>query len=533
MRTLSLAIGSWLLLFGPMAHAETYYVDVGGSDGASGTQGAPWATLQHAADVVTAGDVVIVRAGDYAGFHLETSGTSDQPITFRGEANAVVNVDNSTTPDGINLEGASYVVVEGFTVTGVTRAGIRAVLCEHVTIRNNRADMNGRWGILTGFCDDLLIENNECSRSGIEHGIYVSNSGDRPVVRGNRLWGNNANGLHMNGDVSLGGDGVISNALVENNIIWDNGGAGGSGINGDGVQDSVIRNNLLYGNHASGISLYQIDGGAPATGNLIINNTIVQASDGRWAVNIQDASINNRVINNILLTRHAFRGIIDISGDSLPGFVSDYNVVIGRFTNDGGNSTFDLAEWQADTGQDQNSIEATIAEVFEDEADDDYHLSATSPALERGTATEAPSADFEGQARPMGSGIDIGADEFCPDPCTAPTDAGVPIVDSGTPTDSGAPSDAAIAPDVFVGSDLPNDADWTLATDAGVQDPRDASSTTADSGPDAVDEGCGCAVAETKSGSSAWLAAAVFAFALIRRPRGRHRRPPRADMPAA
>ena len=64
------------------------------------------------------------------------------------------------TPDGINLEGADYVTIEGFTVVGMPRAGIRSVLNHHVTIRNNVGDHNGRWGIFTGFSDDLLIENN-------------------------------------------------------------------------------------------------------------------------------------------------------------------------------------------------------------------------------------------------------------------------------------------------------------------------------------------------------------------------------------
>jgi hypothetical protein len=74
----------------------------------------------------------------------------------------------------------------------------------------------------------------------------------------------------MNGDVSLGGDGIISNAQVFGNIIHGNGAAGGSGINCDGVVNSVIYNNLLYDNHASGISLYRIDGGAPSTGNKVL-----------------------------------------------------------------------------------------------------------------------------------------------------------------------------------------------------------------------------------------------------------------------
>src|SRR6185312_9392642 len=147
------------------------------------------------------------------------------------------------TPDGINLEGASYMTLKGFTINGRTRAGIRAVKCQHVTIRDNTMDRNGYWGILTGFCDDLLIDHNVASRSIRQHGIYVSNSGDRPVILRNLAWGNSANGIHMNGDASYGGDGIISGALVEANVVYGNGATGGSGINCDGVQNSLIRNN--------------------------------------------------------------------------------------------------------------------------------------------------------------------------------------------------------------------------------------------------------------------------------------------------
>src|SRR5688500_2152539 len=130
---------------------STYYVATGGNDASSGSSAAPFATLQHAADVVEAGDTVVVRPGGYAGFYLETSGTAAQRITFRAEKGAIVNRPNPTTPDGINLEGASYVTVEGFKVVGAPRAGIRSVLNHHVTILKNTADANGKWGILTGF----------------------------------------------------------------------------------------------------------------------------------------------------------------------------------------------------------------------------------------------------------------------------------------------------------------------------------------------------------------------------------------------
>jgi parallel beta-helix repeat protein len=391
---------------------DLFFVSPTGNDSAAGTEAAPWRTLQKAANAVTAGDTVTVQAGTYVGFDLRADGTAAEPITFSAQPGVVINQRNNRTPDGINLEGANYVVIEGFTVIGVDRAGIRSALNHHVTIRNNKADQNGRWGIFTGFSDDLLIENNETSRSEDEHGIYVSNSGDRPTIRGNTIWGNHGNGIHLNGDESQGGDGIISDALIENNVIYDNGVAGGSGINGDGLQSSMIRNNLLYDNHASGISLYQIDGAEGAKDNVVVNNTIVQAANGRWALNIQGPSTGNYVFNNILYNNHSFRGSIDIHPDALEGFTSDYNVVMNRFTTDDSESRLTLAQWRTETGQDMHSIVATPNQLFVSAAGDDYELSATSPAVNAGTSMMAPTVDLVGSARPSGGAWDIGAYEL-------------------------------------------------------------------------------------------------------------------------
>jgi parallel beta-helix repeat protein len=401
-----------LLCSSLLAHAATYYVDEqNGNDQNAGSDQAPWATLQYASDNVAPSDIVIVRAGTYAPFELTTSGTASDRIIFQADPGVTVT-------DEINLEGASYITIDGFEITTSFRAGIRAVECEHVWLLNNRAYQNFRWGIFTGCCADLIIEDNECSESEDEHGIYVSNSGDRPTIRGNVLWSNNANGLHMNGDASINcssgfidNDGVISSAVVEQNTIFDNGLGGGSGINCDGVQDSWFANNLVYATHASGMSLYAIDAGAPSTGNLVINNTIVVADDGRWAMNIQDGSSNNTLYNNILLTFHASRGSIDISADSLPGLVSDYNVVTDIFSN--ADNWISLAEWQTATGQDANSVIASPDQVFVSVAQNDYHLSSTSPARDTGTTNNAPNQDLDGNPRPVGSQVDIGAYEYC------------------------------------------------------------------------------------------------------------------------
>jgi len=43
----------------------------------------------------------------------------------------------------------------------------------------------------------------------------------------------------------------------------------------------------------------------------------------------------------------------------------------------------------------------------------DLHLLPGSPCIDAGTAEGAPAVDFEGQARPCGAGVDMGADESC------------------------------------------------------------------------------------------------------------------------
>jgi hypothetical protein len=411
------------------APLRTFYVATDGDDTNDGSAARPWRTLQRAAQGIQPGDLVIARPGRYAGLVLgwdgPQNGTAANPITFRGEPGAIIDSRNNRTADGINLEGASHVVVEGFSVLNggtITRAGIRSVTNRGVVIRNNRIDSAGRWGILTGFSDDVLIEGNVTSRAQIEHGIYVSNACVNPIVRDNQVWGNAANGIHMNGDLSQGGSGLIVNALVEKNVIYDNGRLGGSGINADGVQSSRFLNNVLYGNHASGISLYRIDGADGSKGNLVAHNTIVVASDGRWALNIQNGSTGNTVVNNILYNNHSFRGSIDSSADSLPGFTSNHNVVMERFSIDGG-AVQNLGQWRQRTGQDRESIVATPASLFVDAVGHDYHLSVGSPARDAGITRDDVREDRDGAIRPIGPASDIGAYELRPTaPPATPTD---------------------------------------------------------------------------------------------------------------
>jgi len=113
-------LGLLLVLAGPAgtAVAADYWVKNGGNDAAPGLSPATaWATLGHAAAVVNPGDTVHVLDGSYQGFDLRRSGTAGNPITFLAQSpSTLITADNPDTPDGINVEDAAHIVLDGFTV---------------------------------------------------------------------------------------------------------------------------------------------------------------------------------------------------------------------------------------------------------------------------------------------------------------------------------------------------------------------------------------------------------------------------------
>ena len=207
--------------------------------------------------------------------------------------------------------------------------------------------------------------------------------------------------------------GLVTDALIEDNVIYGN---GQNGINADGLQSSVIQNNLIYDYQEYGIALYQIDASAGSSNNIIVNNTIDAGTTGTGAaVRILDASTGNTILNNILLGAGGIT--LRISNDSLSGLVSNYNVVGSLFQSEDTGDTESLAQWQSQTGQDVNSLIATEAQLFVNPSAGNYQELPTSPSIGAGTSTDAPSTDLVGTPRPQAQGYDIGCYQYQSLPC--------------------------------------------------------------------------------------------------------------------
>lgn len=402
-----------------LLQAADLYVAATGNDANPGTQARPFREIRRALRVIAPGDTVHVGPGAYKGFDAVGIGAADKVTRLvSADRQAVIT---KTTDRGVNdrynmeVWRCTNFVIEGLQSYGAERAGMRLVECRQVTVRHCIFGNNQHWGIVTSHSDDLVIEYNDCYGSLREHGIYVSNSGDRPVVRGNRLHDNVGSGLRSNGDISQGGDGIISGAVIENNIIYNNGSQGGAAINADGHQGGIIRNNVIYNNHSTGIALFKGGGAEGPKDMKVLNNTIIQAASARYCLRLTDLIGPVLVRNNFLYNHNALKGPFSWNTAQEAAWTdSDYNAFGGgSFVSvDGEMSRISLPAWMAGGRELHSLTGVSPGAALADESRHDYRLRQGSPLTDAGIFMGEAAADHLGVARPLGAGTDMGAYEY-------------------------------------------------------------------------------------------------------------------------
>jgi hypothetical protein len=348
-------------------------VAVSGNDGNAGTSTAPWRTIQHAADVTSPGDTVIVLDGVYTGganvVTISRSGTAGAWLVFRAANRwgAIIDGQNNSSVVGFEING-NYIRVEGFEVRNTSRTGIEAygnredIAGNHdiIVTQNHIHDIGhictGSTGGIVGvdaYSDNLVIERN------VIHDIGRLGPGEQGCSEPNANWQNHDHGIY---------NGVGNNVIVRNNVFY----------------------NLTHG-----WAIQRYNGaGSITTGLTIVNNTFGFPNPWRDAHIIIATTTNNLVIANNIFYQPTTAGVwFDGYGDgaTVVGNVSTNSVQTG-----GTGLTM--------SGNMQNTDPLLMnAPAF------DFHLKTGSPARGLGAAAWCPSVDFDGVARTGGGACSAGA----------------------------------------------------------------------------------------------------------------------------
>jgi len=362
---------------GSCANACHYVDAAAGNDANAGTSAAPWRTLQHAADVTSPGDTVIVNDGVYTGggnvVTISRSGTAAGWLVFRAAHlwGAVIDGQNNSSTVGIEING-NYVRVEGFEVRNTSRYGIDAyggsesVGGNHDVdvVRNHIHDIGhictGDVGGIVGvdaYSDNLVIERN------VIHDVGRLGPGEQGCVEPNANWQNHDHGVYHG---------------IGNNV--------------------VIRNNVFY-NFTHGWAIQRYNGnGAVTTGLTIVNNTFAFPNPWRDGHIIIATGVNNLVIANNIFYQPTTAGVWLDTGGLTNATVSN-NIAFGAVASTGSGATLSA---------NLNNTDPQFVNV----GGLDFRVVAGSPAIGAGLPLSIVSNDISGAARPATGGYTIGAYEF-------------------------------------------------------------------------------------------------------------------------
>jgi len=422
----------------------SYYVAPSGSDSNNGSAGSPWRTIQHAANVLVQGQTAIVQAGNYGErVTISSSGTASAPITLQAASGADVRM------LGFNLSG-SYWVINGFDISTQTNGsnGIGIYisnsasndtvennyiheLCHegivmdptvsYISVINNRswrAEMAGAQ--VDGLYD--LIEGNEvwetqqtpvalggiysaCVTPGGADADAFRFFGQHHVFRSNYMhdiaYGTTVNPNPHNDCFQTWGSSAmtVDDILFERNLCrWP---AASDSINNevsmveglDGAVGTLTYQNNVFSNMRQGI-------------NVGVNVATLKVFNNTWDHIVEEAIIFNdsrgsadEIVNNIFYD-------VGSSGDSYACIPSGSPTIESNdFFMPGGAS---LGSWCS------NAPYTSVDPKFVNYGDAtgagaDFHLQSTSPVIADGTTLSTVTNDYDGIARPAGSGYSLGA----------------------------------------------------------------------------------------------------------------------------
>ncbi len=323
---------------------------------------------------------------------------------------AVITVAASGTAGALFTDVAQAIEVAGNTVPGkVVRVAGGSYPVNYLTRETKVVMVQGGWSL--DFTNrDLKLYPTTFDGGLAGEIIYFQASSGKPVMVFDGI-----NFINGKGDIAAAinlwaeGDAYMRTSLfncsISNSEAGLNYGVLAMHNRNTSESDRTIANTVIGGNGGSGIYAQIVDDTAARW--RIINTTISNNKNiGSNGYGIDAFTLNNGVLNANVSNSILWGD--DQSGLKLSGTLGVQGTI-----------NFNLS--YANLDSDETSLGAVISRrggilnadpLFIDPTAANYHLQAGSPMIDAGTNIGVPPIDFEGEARPSGTAVDIGADEL-------------------------------------------------------------------------------------------------------------------------
>jgi parallel beta-helix repeat protein len=370
----------------------------------------------------------------------QNSGSAGSYITYSAYSVEKPVIDGnsitlSTEQQGLfNIINKSYIKISGLTIKKAgpndENNGIFVDNSSYITIEKNYTYDTVSSGIGVWNSSNITIDGNEVE--------FACNDGQQEciTVSGTDTFEVKNNHVHDSGPGTNGGEGIdakdgSSNGKIYNNMVHDINGER-TGIYIDSWDDHTfnidVYQNISYDNSA-GISLAAEAGGLLENisiyNNIVYNNRTNGLEIGNWGESgyahpIKKIKfINNTVYNNgltwgggIFLENPTAQNIVirnNIFSQNLSFQISNEAGITGTNLTVGHN----LIDGYRDDDDEIRGTDYVEGDpLFVSASGADFQLQQASPAIDKGSSSDAPADDYAGNVRPYGAGYDIGAYEY-------------------------------------------------------------------------------------------------------------------------